>query len=167
MKMRPRNSLNVWIQIHPSSSYFSFTSIHPYIAQGMWKCLGVWGWFPSRDFFCFSQAHDIILIICPVTIYIAKFRCMMMYEKNSKMTWTQFQYFIVSWLWRACCTRKKHRTNKNRPHKQWYQTTTKTKPTTHNQHQITSHHLPRVWVIYPNTQRMVYLPACTIKTNQV
>lgn len=36
-----RRSLNVWIQIHPSSSNFSFTSIHPYIAQGMWKCLGL------------------------------------------------------------------------------------------------------------------------------
>ena len=66
-----RGSLNVWIQINPSSSNFSFTSIHPYIAQGMWKCLGL----VSFKRFCFSQANYIILIICP-HLYIAKFRCM-------------------------------------------------------------------------------------------
>ena len=102
-----RGSLNVWIQINPSSSYFSFTSIHPYIAQGMWKCLGLF----SFKRFCFSQANYIILIICP-HLYIAKFSCT---KRTAKITWTQFQYFIVSWLWRACCTRKKNRTNKNRP----------------------------------------------------
>lgn len=155
-----RRSLNVWIQINPSSSNFSFTSIHPYIAQGMWKCLGL----ASFKRFCFSQANDIILIICPVTIY-CKNLDVWKEQQNNMNTISKFHSFMTL----TCLLHQKKKTsNKQKPsHKQWYRTTTETKPTTHNQHQITSHHLLRVWVIYPDTQWMVYLPACTIKTNQV
>ena len=85
-----RRSLNVWIQINPSSSNFSFTSIHPYIAQGMWKCLGL----VSFKRFCFSQANDIILIICPVTIY-CKNLDVWKEQQNNMNTISKFHSFMT------------------------------------------------------------------------